>query len=310
MPGIAVTPGASGGVRAGVWRLADPKISLASMASILLGTAAAAAAGPVDPLWLIVTIAGVFALEVAKNASGEIYDWDSGADLAVEDADRSPFSGGKRVIVDGLLSRGQTWTVAGVGYGLTIAAGLAIAAFREPGVLWLGLAGVSIAFFYHAPPLAFAYRGLGEAAVALCYGPGVAVGTYWVQRGEVGRDVVLASIPLGLLVAAFLWINQFPDYRADLGAGKRNLVVRMGRPAAAIAFAVLVWTAVSVVAALPLLGAPRWTWLGLVAAVPAWAAVDALIEHPEETSRIVPAQAKTLLAFLLLSLGCGLGFLL
>lgn len=310
MPGIAVAPGASGGVRAGVWRLADPKISLASMASILLGTAAAAAAGPVDPLWLVVTIVGVFALEVAKNASGEIYDWDSGTDLAVEDADRSPFSGGKRVIVDGLLSRRQTWTVAGVGYGLTIAAGLAIAAFREPGVLWLGLAGVSIAFFYHAPPLAFAYRGLGEAAVALCYGPGVAVGTYWVQRGEVGRDVVLASIPLGLLVAAFLWINQFPDYRADLGAGKRNLVVRMGRPAAAIAFAVLVWTAVSVVAALPLLGAPRWTWLGLVAAVPAWAAVDALIEHPEETCWIVPAQAKTLLAFLLLALGCGLGFLL
>ena len=59
--------------RAGLWRLADPKISLASMASIFLGTCAAAAAGRIDVPWLLVTIAAIFAIEVAKNASGEIF---------------------------------------------------------------------------------------------------------------------------------------------------------------------------------------------------------------------------------------------
>lgn len=80
-------------VRAGFWRLADPKISLASMASIFLGAAAAAHDGALAPGWLVLTILGIFAIEVAKNASGELFDWDSGADLAVVPEDRSPFFG-------------------------------------------------------------------------------------------------------------------------------------------------------------------------------------------------------------------------
>ena len=46
-------------------------------------------------------------LEVAKNAWGDVYDYDSGTDLAVQPADRTPFSGGKRVLVDRLLTRAQ-----------------------------------------------------------------------------------------------------------------------------------------------------------------------------------------------------------
>ena len=80
---------------AGFWRLADPKISLASMASMLLGACAAALDGPLAPGWLALTVAGIFFLEVAKNASGEVVDWDSGTDQAVAPEDRSPFSGGK-----------------------------------------------------------------------------------------------------------------------------------------------------------------------------------------------------------------------
>ena len=312
--GIVTAPRAAASrraaARAGIWRLADPRISLASMASVWLGATAAAAGGAIEAGWLALIVVGILGIEVAKNASGEVFDFESGTDLAVAPEDRSPYSGGKRVMVDGLLTRGQTRAVAAAGYGIGIAAGLAIAIFREPGVLWLGLAGVSIAFFYHAPPFKLAYRGLGELAVGLCYGPGIAIGATWVQRGLVSRDVVLASIPLGLLIAAFLWINEFPDYRADLAAGKRNLVVRLGRPAAARAFAALVSVAILLLAALPLLGLPKATWLGLAAAVPATIAARTLMRHPEDTARIVRAQAKTLLSFLLASLGCGTGFLL
>jgi 1,4-dihydroxy-2-naphthoate polyprenyltransferase len=113
-------------VRAGVWRLADPKITLASAASLFLGTAAAAADGPLAWGWLAVTALGIFFVEVAKNASGEVFDFDSGADGAVPPADRSPFSGGKRVLVDALLTRRQTWTVAAVAYGLATATGALI----------------------------------------------------------------------------------------------------------------------------------------------------------------------------------------
>ena len=107
----------------GFWRLADPKITLASMSSILLGAAAAVHSGAQAWGWLLLVVLGIFALEWAKNASGEIYDFASGADQAVAESDRSPFSGGKRVLVDGLLTVRETWAIAIAGYALCIGAG-------------------------------------------------------------------------------------------------------------------------------------------------------------------------------------------
>ena len=102
---------------------------------------------------------GIFAIEIAKNASGEIFDFDSGTDLAVSPRDRSPFSGGKRVLVDGLLTRGETAAIAWFCYTVGVALGLWIAVARAPVVLWIGLFGVLMAYQYHALPLKLSYRG-------------------------------------------------------------------------------------------------------------------------------------------------------
>lgn len=291
----------------GVHRLADPKITLASAASLLVGAAAAARAGPVEWGWLVVTIAGIFCVETAKNASGELVDFDSGADGGVAPEDRSPFSGGKRVLVDGLLSRRETAAVAAVGYGAVIAIGLWITFAREPRVLWLGLAGVLLAWFYHAAPLRLSYRGLGEAAVALTYGPLIACGVDLVQRGAIGRDALLLSIPLGILVAAFLWINEFPDYRSDLAAGKRTLVVRLGRRAASRAFAALIAVAFAGLVAIAATTGPPLVLLGLAGLPHAVVAARRLARDPEVTARIVPAQAWALLSFTLYAVGVAAG---
>jgi 1,4-dihydroxy-2-naphthoate octaprenyltransferase len=299
-----------GAAAEGVWRLVDPKITMASVASLFLGAAAAARAGPLSWWWLALSVLGVFLIEVAKNASGEVVDFDSGADAAVALEDRSPFSGGKRVLVDGLLSRRQVLVVAGVAYGLAVAAGLAIVFARQPRVLWIGAAGLVLAFFYHAPPLRLSYRGFGELAVAACYGPLIASGAYLVQRGEITADVVLPSLPLGLMVAAFLWINEFPDYAGDQAAGKRNLVVRLGRRRASRAFLGLVLCAYTLLLALPLAGAPHGVVLGLLGAPLGIRAARRLMARPEATPDIVPAQAWTLLSFLLLAAGAGVGLLL
>lgn len=295
---------------AGLWRLADPKISLASFASLLLGSAAAAASGALAWGWLALTVAGIFALEVAKNASGEVFDYDSGTDLAVAPEDRSPFSGGKRVLVDGLLTRAQTWAIAATGYLVAAGTGLVLTRFRAESVLWLGLAGTAAAYFYHAPPLRLSYRGWGEAAVALCYGPLIAAGTYLVQRGAVDAMVILAALPLGLLIAAFLVANEFPDLRADQVSGKRTLVVRLGREGGGRLFVGVVTSALLLTALLPLVGLPPGILLGLVAAVPAVRAMRILRRAPPETAGIVPAQAMSLLAFVLYAVGAGAGFLL
>lgn len=294
----------------GLWRVADPKITLASMSSIFLGACLAARSGPLSVGWLTLTVLGIFFIEAAKNTSGEIFDWDSGADLAIEPKERSPFSGGKRLLVDHLMTRRQAAITALVFYVLGSGVGLAIVALREPWVLALGVVGVGLAFFYHAPPARLSYRGLGELAVAAAYGPLVACGTYLVQRHALSWPVLLASLLLGLAITAFLWICEFPDARADALAQKRTLVVRLGRRRAAEVFPWLFALTYAGVILLPLAGLPLGVWLGLAGLVPSVRAAKRLIAAPEDVPSIVPAQGWTLLAFVLLALGMGVGALL
>lgn len=297
-------------LRAGIWRLADPKISLASFAGLLLAACLAGREGVVHPLWLVIIVLAVFAWEVAKNASGELIDFDSGADLAIRPEDRSPFSGGKRVLVDRLLTRRETAAVAAVCYSLGLTFGLLVVVFREPGAIWFGAAGLALAWFYHAPPLRLSYRGLGELAVSAAYGPLLVGGAYLVLRGQLPLEPLLAAVPLGLFVGGFLLVNEFPDAAADAGAGKRTLVVRLGKPRAARLF--LVWEGLAVLSAglLPLVGLPEGIWLGMVGAVPAIMAGMRVMKHHASTPSIIPAQRQALLAFVLYSVGAGVGVLL
>lgn len=294
----------------GFWRLADPKISLASFASMFLGACAAAVTGPLHFGWLAVTVLGIFAIEIAKNASGEIFDWNSGNDQAVKEEDRSPFSGGKRVLIDNLLTKDQTAGIALVCYLLGSLAGLSITMWREPRALWLGIAGVALAYFYHAPPFKLSYRGLGEVAVAATYGPIIGAGTYLVQRGAISAEIILGSSLLGILIGAFLLVNEFPDYHADQSADKKTIVVRLGRKTASRVFAGIVAIPFVALLVLPFLNYPFTLWLGFIAVAPAFSAVKRLLRNPETTTQIISAQAGALLTFLLFALGTGVGFLL
>ena len=270
----------------GFWRLADPKISLASFAGLFLGTCVAAAHGVIDWVWLFLTVLGVFCVEVAKNAAGEVVDYDSGTDLAVEERDRSPFSGGKRVMVDGLL-------------------------VLDTRVLSIGLIGMALAWYYHGGSIRLSYRGLGELAVALAYGPVIVCGTYLVQQGHLYAPLLQASMALGLLIAAFLWINEFPDYRADKQAGKNNLVVRLGLERAAQWYVVILatgylWLLLTVIF-YPQARGMAW---GLAGALPATFSAWRTLESGMQITRLIPAQAACLASFILMALGSGLGYLL
>jgi 1,4-dihydroxy-2-naphthoate octaprenyltransferase len=302
--------GSVGDVFAGIWRLVDPKITLASMASVFVGACASAHDGRVYWGWLALTVLGIFFVEGGKNASGELFDFDSGADTGVAPEDRTPFSGGKRVLVDGLLTRRQTAVLAAAGFLAGAVIGVLITVLREPRVLWLGVGGVACAWFYQAPPLKLSYRGLGEIAVGVCYGPLVSSGTYLVQRGKVPASLVLLTLPLGLAIMSFLWINELPDERADRSAGKRTLVVRLGRHVAGRAFAAMVIATYVLLAVMAgAVGSP-FVLLGAVGLVPAAIAARRVLSDPVRTAAIIPAQGLTLGAFLVLALGIGIGLLL
>lgn len=292
----------------GFWRLADPKISITSVACMIVGGAVAAVDGPLDWTWLGITGLALFCMEVAKNAWGDVFDFDSGTDQAVAPEDRTDFSGGKRVLVDGLLTRAQTWGMALAFGGVGVALGMLVVFWREPAALWLGVVGLALGWCYHGPPLRFAYRGLGELDVVLCYGPLIVLGTYWIQAQRFAAAVLWLSLPLGLLIAAFLWVNEFPDYRADVGAKKRNLVVRLGRERASRALCWIYAAAFAILAAIPALtGLPQSVWFGFVAAPAAAYASAKTLQAPTDFYRSSPVQPAALLAFNLYALGAGIG---
>jgi 1,4-dihydroxy-2-naphthoate polyprenyltransferase len=205
----------------------------ATIVPVLIGIAIAATHGFFDPLTAILTIVGASFVQLGLNVANDVFD----ASLGADDANVTPtqFSGGSRVIQYGLLSRGQMATLATAFYLAAAAIGLVLLGLRgSTALLVIGVLGFVVSIGYTAPPLKLVYRGLGEIAVALGFGPLMLVGAYVVQsRGALSWEPFVASIPVALLVALILYVNEIPDRRGDARAGKRTLPVRFS-PAAVV----------------------------------------------------------------------------
>lgn len=176
--------------------------------------------------WLaILTIVAGACVHLGLNIANDVFDTASGADAA--NLTPTQFSGGSRVIHYGLLSMRQMvammlgFYAAGAGIGLY----LAISRGFWP-LLGIGLAGLFISIFYTAPPFRFVHRGLGEICVFLGFGPIMAIGAYYVQARAWSWEAIYASLPIGILIALVLYVNEVPDRAGDAAAGKRTLPVR------------------------------------------------------------------------------------
>jgi 1,4-dihydroxy-2-naphthoate octaprenyltransferase len=176
--------------------------------------------------WLaILTIIAGACVHLGLNIANDVFDTASGADAA--NLTPTQFSGGSRVIHYGLLSMRQMvammlgFYAAGAGIGLY----LAISRGFWP-LLGIGLAGLFISIFYTAPPFRFVHRGLGEICVFLGFGPIMAIGAYYVQARAWSWEAIYASLPIGILIALVLYVNEVPDRAGDAAAGKRTLPVR------------------------------------------------------------------------------------
>jgi len=233
----------------------------ATVVPILAGVAVAAR-HHVFSWWLaLLTVIGGACVHLALNVTNDIFDTRSGAD----DANVNPtqFSGGSRVIVYGLLSMRQMIQIAAGFYvvGLGIGLYLAISRAFVP-LLLIGMAGFLISVFYTAPPLKLVHRGLGEIATFLGFGPIMTLGAFYVQAKRFSWEAVLVSIPIGILVALILYVNEIPDRAGDAAAGKRTLPVR--------------WSKELVIAVYGLLAAGTFGFI-LVASVAGWIARPTLI---------------------------------
>lgn len=290
---------------AGFWQLADPKIWIASTIPMLVAAALAYAdTGSLHGGWLTLALAGIYLIEIGKNAVNEFVDYYTGVDRYIAADKRTPFSGGKKTIVDGKLTMTETAVIAVLTLGAAFLVGVAISVFREPAVFWIGMAGGVLAVFYSLPPFKFNYNGLGEAAVGLSFGPLIVLGMYVMLTGVLDWRLVLVGMPLAFLITNVLWINQYPDYEADLRGGKRNWLVRIGKVRGLTVYAVLYAGAfVSVIALAVYERNPFWL-LGLISVPLAVRSVRTAIRYVnDETSKFIAANGMTIQIYQLTGAG-------
>ena len=189
----------------------------AGLLPYLLGAAwAHARMGAFDAPLFWSGLAGVVLAVIGVEAFNEYFDSRMGTDRVFNPHDLPPMS-------DAVLWLGVA-AFAGalaVGVYLTVRVGWPILAFA--------LAGGAAAIFYVAPPIRWAYRGLGELVIALSYGPWMVLGSLYLHTRTLAWEVLLASLVPGCLIMALAVVNAIPDYHQDRLVGKRNLVVRLGR---------------------------------------------------------------------------------
>ena len=225
----------------GFWLMAQPKIWIASTVPLLVGTALAyGMTGMFNFYWFVISMIGLYFIEIGKNALNDLVDYLTGVDLAVAPENLTPFSGGRnRVLVKGYLSLHDAVFIIITTLTIGGAFGLYITIYHEPHIFWIGSLGLFLAVAYSLPPLKFAYRGLGEIAVGIAFGPLIVSGAFVIQAHFLTGKVFLVSLPIGFLIANFLFINQYPDYEADKKYHKNNWLVRLGKDKGIIVFITL-----------------------------------------------------------------------
>lgn len=245
--------------------------------------------------YLLLTLLGIVCINAGLNMSNDYFDHRSGNDE--NNPYLTPFSGGSRVIQDGILAPRLVLAGSIAFYFGGVAIGLYLAWARGWTLLWIGLLGVFFALFHNAPPFKLYHLapGVGELAAGIGCGPLVVLGSYYVQTQRLGLEALWASVPMGLLVAAILYINEFPDEIADRRVGKKTLVVALGRERAVWGYAALllaVYLSMGIGVAVRVL--PYTMLLALLPLPLAYRAVRGAFRNYGDIQALIPTNALTI----------------
>ena len=233
-----MTAVAPGSFRA--WVLAArPATLLVGLVPVLVGSAITSAAGQFKAGPAAAALWGSVFLQIGSNFANDVFDYEKGADTAER-------LGPTRATQAGLLTARQVKGGMVVSFLLAFLAGVYLTAVAGWPIVVIGLCSIAAAIAYTGGPYPLGYNGLGEVFVFLFFGLVAVPGTVFVQTGTVLPSAWLAALPVGLLAAAVLVVNNVRDHETDRVAGKRTLAVRHGRAFGVgmyLAFLVVSWLA-------------------------------------------------------------------
>lgn len=206
-----------------IWLMAArPRTLPAAIAPVLVGTALAWTEGSIDLIAFAAAMLGALFIQVGTNLSNDYSDARRGADTE----DRL---GPVRVTAGGLVPPRQVLVATYVSFGLAVLFGVYLIVIAGPVLLLIGAASILAGILYTGGPRPYGYEGLGEVFVFLFFGVVAVSGSYYVQRQELPWEALVLAVPVGLLAAAILVVNNVRDMDTDRRAGKRTLAVRIGR---------------------------------------------------------------------------------
>jgi len=278
------------------WLRAARPLAHANIAPpILLGQGLAfAQSGRFDPVLAAVAfgfgaldhLAIVFANDYADREADALSD------------DRTPFSGGSRVLVDGLIAPSALRNAA-IAAAVLLVAGAAVAGWQLDRPHLPGFAVVALLLLqaYSFAPLRLSYRGFGEVLQGLGVGVVLPLLGYYAQTGLLIRAPWDALAPLFLLAFTSNIVTALPDHEGDAKADKQTWPVRRGAARARRDAVIFAGVGVALVTQVGPAFDPIWT--GVIVGPPLLALAGALVvmRREDQTLRFVvlAAGAITLL---------------
>lgn len=220
-----------------IWMMAArPKTLPAGIAPVLVGTALAGFEHVFHPLRFIAALLGSILIQVGTNLSNDYSDARRGADSE----DRL---GPLRVTAGGLVPPRQVLLATYLTFGLAACCGAYLIAMAGWQLLLIGVASILAGVLYTGGPRPYGYEGLGEVFVFLFFGIAAVAGSYFAQLSRFSWESLVLSVPVGLIAAAILVVNNTRDIDTDRRAGKRTLAVRIGRERSRVMYAALIFSA-------------------------------------------------------------------
>lgn len=287
--------------RAVIWLGASrPRTLPAAFAPVVVGSALAWHDGVFSGAAAALCLGFSVLVQIGTNFANDYYDFVRGADTAAR-------VGPRRAVAAGLIT---PVAMKRAMYGVFVAAflvGLGLVAWGGPWLIAIGIASILCGIAYTGGPWPLAYHGLGDVFVFVFFGLVAVGGTYFVQASRLTGEAILAGVPIGVLAANILVVNNYRDVETDAAANKRTLVVRLGRGAARAQFNVSLLIAAAMPLVFLLRGHRPWCLLPWVLLPVGWGHARRLRESktPSELIALLGATGK-LLALYALLFGLGL----
>jgi 1,4-dihydroxy-2-naphthoate octaprenyltransferase len=199
-----------------------PRTLPAAVAPVIVGSTLAWRVGAFSAAAALLCLAFALLVQIGANFANDYYDFVHGADTQER-------VGPVRAVAAGLVPPAAMKRAMTLTFGLAFVTGLALIAWGGWWLVAIGVASIASAIAYTGGPYPLGYHGLGDVFVFLFFGL-VAVGaTFGVQTGYLTVAALLAGAAMGALATNILLVNNYRDAATDAKAGKRTVVVRLGK---------------------------------------------------------------------------------